>query len=244
LVYKGFTLGEMNRSEDALVAFDAIIARFGDATEAELRLQVAKALVNKGRLLADLKRDFGGAREVYERALVLCPDDLIAKINLAWVLLEMEDVQSAAVMIKEATNLPEPGPSLLRAGLALANANFGSGMEHLTHALALQLTEEGTPFFEDLLRLIRLAVARGFGERLIGWFEETGNSEVYAPVFAALIAHSRGVRFLRDVNPETRTIAKRFFDFLEGPAALLEGPISKKGQPKPKRSHPRKRANT
>ena len=37
LVNKGLTLGQLNRSEDAIAVFDELLARFGDADEPALR---------------------------------------------------------------------------------------------------------------------------------------------------------------------------------------------------------------
>ena len=51
LVNKGVRLGSLNRSQEAIAAYDDVVKRFGEATEPALREQVAKALVNKGILL-------------------------------------------------------------------------------------------------------------------------------------------------------------------------------------------------
>jgi tetratricopeptide (TPR) repeat protein len=62
----GLTLDELDgRSGDAIAAFDELIKRFGDASEPGVREQVAKALFNKGAMLA--KRDqTGKALEAYD----------------------------------------------------------------------------------------------------------------------------------------------------------------------------------
>jgi tetratricopeptide (TPR) repeat protein len=56
LVNKGVTLGQLNRSEDAIAVNDEVVARFGDAAEPELREEVARALFNKGITLGQLNR--------------------------------------------------------------------------------------------------------------------------------------------------------------------------------------------
>ncbi len=56
LVNKGITLGVLNRSEDAISAYDQVVRRFGDSTETALKEQVANALVNKGFRLGVLNR--------------------------------------------------------------------------------------------------------------------------------------------------------------------------------------------
>ncbi len=52
----GNTLGQLNRSGEAIAVYDALIARFKDASEPALREQVAKALYNKGITLGQLNR--------------------------------------------------------------------------------------------------------------------------------------------------------------------------------------------
>lgn len=48
LVRKGVTLGQLNRSEEAIAVFDEVARRFGEAAEPALRAVVAGALINKG----------------------------------------------------------------------------------------------------------------------------------------------------------------------------------------------------
>ena len=56
LVNKGFTLGTLNRGEEAIAAYDEVLRRFGEAPEPALREPVAWALVNKGVTLGTLNR--------------------------------------------------------------------------------------------------------------------------------------------------------------------------------------------
>ena len=64
---------------------------------------------------------------------------------------------------------------------------------------------------------MRLAERHGHGEKLIAWFETSGNAERYAPAYNAFVAFVRGERFLLDVNPEVRTSAQQLFDKLAAP---------------------------
>jgi len=50
LVNKGFRLGALNRNEEAIVAFDEVVSRFGEATEPKLvsLVAIAKAARAKG----------------------------------------------------------------------------------------------------------------------------------------------------------------------------------------------------
>ncbi len=65
LFYKGITLGNLNRSEEAIAVYDEVMHRFGEATEAALREQVAMALQKKHETLVGLGRE-DEARNVYE----------------------------------------------------------------------------------------------------------------------------------------------------------------------------------
>ena len=57
LVNKGFTLGTLGRSEEAIAVYNDVVSRFADAKELALRKQVASALVNKGFRLGTLNRN-------------------------------------------------------------------------------------------------------------------------------------------------------------------------------------------
>ncbi len=52
LVNKGITLGALNRSEEEIAVYDDVIARFEMTKDAALKMQVARALFNKGVALA------------------------------------------------------------------------------------------------------------------------------------------------------------------------------------------------
>jgi len=56
LVNKGIVLGTLNRSEEAIAAYDDVVSRFADAKEPALREQTARALFNKGVTLGNLAR--------------------------------------------------------------------------------------------------------------------------------------------------------------------------------------------
>jgi uncharacterized iron-regulated protein len=54
LVNKGVRLGALDRSEDAVAAYDQVVARFGDSADPALAEQVAAALVNKGARMSGM----------------------------------------------------------------------------------------------------------------------------------------------------------------------------------------------
>lgn len=69
LNYKGFTLGVLNRNEDAISAYDEVVRVFGDSSETVIKELVAKALNNKGVLLGVLNRD-EDAISVYDKVVM------------------------------------------------------------------------------------------------------------------------------------------------------------------------------
>jgi hypothetical protein len=56
LMNKGITLGQLERSDEAVRVYDEVVTRFGAASAPGLQEQVAKALVNKGYRLGQLER--------------------------------------------------------------------------------------------------------------------------------------------------------------------------------------------
>jgi tetratricopeptide (TPR) repeat protein len=68
----GVVVSELGRSDEALVVWDEVLARFGDAPEPVLREHVASALVSKGVALGELQRS--------DEALVVY-DDVVARFG-------------------------------------------------------------------------------------------------------------------------------------------------------------------
>ena len=217
LIHKGATLYKLGRREEAIGVYNELIARFGEATAPGVLRQVERAHGARGRVLADYFGCFDEAEDAYRAAMSLAPEDDMHRANLAWLLLETGRATEADPLIAGLTKRYPAARELLDAGREFAADNFGLGVKHLAEALDLQLEAGVSPSFEDLLRLLRLAVARGHGERLIAWFEESGNADRYAPVHGALVAKVRGEQFLRDLNPEVRKIAEKLYAFLSRP---------------------------
>jgi len=60
LVNKGFTLGQLNRYEEAIAVHDEVVSRYGNASEAVLHTIVANVLNSKGfTLLCRAKANWG-----------------------------------------------------------------------------------------------------------------------------------------------------------------------------------------
>ncbi len=225
---KAFLLGQLGNVDEELVVYDDLIARFGTSDAPALQELLAQTFNGRGQLLADHLGRREEAEAAYRRGLFFAPKDEMLRANLAWLLLETGRVKEAEPLIAQLSTLAPEGRALLDAGHEIAADNFGSGVAHLGKALDMQLEDGRPPFFEDLLRLLRLAAARGSGERLLEWFKESGNADRYAPVYGALVAKVRGEQYLRDLNPEVRRFAEKFYDFLSRPKK--EEPPAKKAR--------------
>jgi tetratricopeptide (TPR) repeat protein len=194
-----------------------------------------------GNLLADRFGYLSDAEAIYRRFQSDGSDiGLIVRTNLAWLLLSTERRAEATDLRAKLDGLAPVGRALLDAALELTADNFGTAMQHLGGALADDVVALNSTFFDDLLRLLRVAVAHGDGEKLIAWFEESGHAERQAPVYAALVAFVRGERFLRDVNPEVRGPARKIFDWLTSQRRYQER-TPEPPTPKRRRGRPSKR---
>ena len=240
LISKGAALDRLGRGEEAIAAFDEVVDRFGKAVEASLRERVADALVNKGNLLADQLGRLVEAETAYRAAIDASPTAaLIATGNIAWILVATDRSAEALSFRHALADLPAAGLALFDSALELIADNFGAAAAHLDRALAAGLTSDTWDFLDDLQRFLRLADARGYGEKLIGHFEAAGHAERLAPVYAALVAFVRGERHLLNFSPEVRGPASKIYRSLVAPLRRQDGETpaptgSRRGRP-PKR---------
>ncbi len=213
---KGLALVQLARFEEAMTAFDKLIERCGGSVQEDFLLYAARGLGAKGRLLIDRWGRYDEAEDCYRRALAI-RSDKSDSANLIWAMIAQGRWDDAQAARDALVDIPPEGLALMDAGIELVRDNLGNAFVHLGAALDVGLQEGGTPYFEDIIWLLRIGVDRGHGERLAGWFVETGHSERYAPVYAALVAYVRGERFLRDLNPEVRGVAERLYDTMAAP---------------------------
>lgn len=232
LINKGNVLGTLDRSGDALGTYRKVVVRFGATDDDDLRRQVAIAQVIIGTLLFwDLGQEQEGLSAVLQ-AIEADPDDLFAKANLLWIHAARGELAEAKAISAELGDIADGGRSLMLAALDLAADNMGDSLAQLSKALDQGLSGK-FDYAEDLIWYLRIAVERGYGERLIEWFVKTGNADRYAPVYGAFVAHVRGERFLLDLNPEVRGVAQPMYARLS--AGQQQKPSKKKGRGKGKR---------
>ncbi len=210
LVHKGITLGTLGAAEDAIAVYHEVVARFGSSESSDLQEQVENALVKIGTLLFwDFGREQDGLAKL-RQAMTPGRDDSFARANLFWMTVASGQATEAKALLDALDTITDGGRALMLAALDLIADNFGSSLAHLADALDQGLSGR-FDYSEDLLWYLRIAARRGHGERLIGWFGDSGNAERYAPVYGAFVAHVRGAQFLLDLNPEVRGVAKPLY---------------------------------
>ncbi len=194
-----------------------------------------------GNTLFDHTDRLDEAEAAYRSASSITSADLMAEGNLAWLLLSSDRSAEAVTVRALLDGLHPVGLALLDAAFELLADNFGAATRHLDAALAGDQQQLNSTFSDDLLRLLRIAETRGFGEKLIAWFVESGQAEQRAPIYASFVAYVRGERFLLDFSPEVRKPAERIFRLLSSrrkdKQAETPAPKRRRGRP------PRKRAS-
>ena len=164
-----------------------------------------------GCLLADNPVRLTEAEKAYREAFRLDPQEPFATANLAYLLLGQAGRKADAEPLYRAAieMLPPHGARLLRAFYAVTEDNFGAATEELREVLDEGHEELFTVFRDDLLRILQLAAERGYGEKLLAWFESSGLGARYWPLQVAFDAYLHGEERLMDVNPEVRSGARR-----------------------------------
>lgn len=170
---------------------------------------------NLGNLLQDHLARYEEAEAAYQRALDLGTTPEVLQANLLFLYYTQParrgEAESLFEMLVE--RLPSRGTGLLRAFRALALDNFGEA----TQALAVVLAGDSAALLMNygVLRVLRLAAARGYGDKLLAWLDEQGYADHYWPFRVAFDAYLHGEAKLIDVNPEVRGAAKRIYDWLD-----------------------------
>ena len=153
----------------------------------------------------------------YEKALKPESDDLATRSNLlALHLLDSNKVKGIdeefeAVVAEH----PASGAALLEALRAIARENFGEASSAFQRALFANDAELFGTYQGFFILFLRLATARGYGDKLLRDFDENGVKERYWPVYVALEAYVYGEERLTDVNPEVRGVAAHIYAWLD-----------------------------
>lgn len=217
-INKGITLAKLGRSEEAVAAYDDVVARFGDVGEPALRERVAKALLYKGNLLLDFCGDPSGAVTAYESGLSFNAPGFqeLFHASLAYALaLHGGD----PVKVREHIGAALAGSAIFPAGRHLLGALAGVNeerwrrLDHIfTHIdLALQADDPKLwpNYLDELQSLLWFVIARGDGEEFRRRMEEARYPQRYAPLYHAFVAAINTEDHLLKINPETRQMAVR-----------------------------------
>jgi len=161
------------------------------------------------------------------------------KTRLRWLAGFLRGFYSPAQLTERAleARLPSAKAELRRASQALAMDNFGETKRILEALIGEDKETEWNPASRDLLRLprlLRLAAARGYGDKLLTWFDEQGHADRYWPLRVAFDAYLHGAAKLMDVNPEVRGAAKRIYDWLARARRIQTAATEESGKPPPK----------
>jgi tetratricopeptide (TPR) repeat protein len=195
------------------------------------------AWISLGNMLADHSSRVEEAKAAYRSAISISDTGQIAEANLAWLFVASGRMSDATALRGSLDKLHPVGQGLLDAALEISADNFGAATTHLSEAFTGDQKQLNSTFSDDLLRLLRIAEARGFGEKLIAWFVESGQAEQRAPIYAAFVAYVRGDRFLLDFSPEVRKPAERILRWLSS-RRKVERTETPGSQPKRRRGRP------
>jgi tetratricopeptide (TPR) repeat protein len=204
----GYLLTDLNRHDEAEQAYREAI---------RLDSKIVYPWNGLGNLLADTSGQHEEAEQAYRQCLTLDSNHIVVKANLAYLLFDQpKRRQEAEDYYQQASEkLPVHGGALLRAYRAFTLDNIGDGINAFAAAINSNADELFSNFFDDMLRVLKLAEQRGRGEKLLAWFDESGVGERYWPLRAAFEAYVYGEAKLRDVNPEVRAAASRIYASLD-----------------------------
>lgn len=175
-----------------------------------------------GNLLADQLGRLPEAERALRRAVELAPAAPVPRANLAYLLISEGRMAEAEEPCRAALGgLPAHGAFLLRAFRRLGEGDLGGALGELGAALATEHAELLTIYRDDLLRCLRFAASRGWGDLILAWVAASPFGDRYRAIWLAYEAHLHGAERLRDANPEIRAGARRLLNELAGvrPAA-------------------------
>jgi tetratricopeptide (TPR) repeat protein len=231
LFNKALTLRDAGQIAAAIDTLRQFLQRASNVTGIFTAAEFARARVALANMLLDWQGDLIRPEALYRDAAATSP--LLVKANLAWVYLLANRMADARRELLALSGLPPVSLALVNAGIELVSDNFGSATSHIAIALEGDLHAAGANFGGDFERLLRLAHQKGYGERLLAWFEQTTFVDKFTPIYAAFKAYVRTEALLLDINPEIRGPAKIIYDRLDAPRRHAAESAPK--QPKPQR---------
>jgi tetratricopeptide (TPR) repeat protein len=214
MFYKGVNLGKIGNLAGEITCYEQALALMQGIDSESASQEISSIVTRLGNLLFDGIGDCERFEALFLQAAEHSP--LPAYANLFWLYISSGRTEKAKQTIGKLDKFPPLGRLLIDAAFAFDAENFGEATGYLHEALSGDPSAGDIDFTDDLERLVRIAIAKGFGERLIGWFEKTRFAERYAPVHVAMLAAVRGERMLLDSNPEVRDAASEIYARLVG----------------------------
>lgn len=183
------------------------------------------------------------AIQAYRKCLELDPDDIGVVTKLAYLLLGSGSGEEAEQFFQLAlSKLPSHGAATLRAYAALTRDNFGEATDALQNGLENKGQELHSSNFDGVLRVLRLAATKNYGDKLLAWLDESGLADRYWPLRVAFDAYLHGEARLGDVNPEVGNAARCIYQSLANvpsPSANLPAaspPVKTKSPPRKRKT--------
>lgn len=183
-----------------------------------------------GNLLQDHLTRYEEAEAAYLHALELNPNDEFIYANLAylnWLHLDKPEQARHYASLARA-GLANCGKRLLDAMEALSTDALGLAWDAFDAALATEDAALWVNHSDDLQRVLRYAVAQGYGLKFKEWMEAADYGARYAPLYWAFLALLEGPSILLNVSPEVRRTAESIYRGLS--MGAVPAPAPKKGR--------------
>lgn len=202
-----------------------------------------------GNFLCDAVGRFGEAAQAYQRALELEPFRDAIRQNLLFLRRDfMGEGTETLPLFKELTNLPDhtfPDTTALHETLFAAyEENWGLARQALEKALSIRRDGFIPETTDDWLRTGAVLVHLNYGEALLAFLRERGDTSRLRPWAEALLALQVGSpEYFQNIAPEIRLAAEVLYEGMERRLKLLPAstsrrpvvPAKKKRKPQPRR---------
>lgn len=170
IFYVAVSLSQLGHSEDAIKVYDDLVSRFGDASETDLRKQVAMALFNKGAILGQLDRSEDAIvvyDEVVRRFGEASETDLMEPVarslfNKGVALGKLDRIEDAIVAYDEVVSrFGDATETELRESVARALVNKGVALGRLDRS------EDEIEVYDEVVRRFRDASETDLREQVV-----------------------------------------------------------------------------
>jgi len=226
----------LQRYDEAEVAYKKAISR--DPKDTDLWNSL-------GNLYCDNLSHFPEAIKAYETALRLDPTDECTRQNLIFLHRDFLGEGSSAQMLMEGINaLSEqdyPDTTHLQKALfAVYDANWGMARDAMAQAIAIRSDGFLSVNTDDWLRASAVLIHLNYGEELLSFLDERGDTARLRPWVEAVRAVQIGdKKALQNIAPEIRTTAEELYDGIERRLFQLPESTNRRPVKKPKKSRKR-----